>query len=455
MKRFPYKINGSFHTTLPVGTLRPSFFYEVSPGESWSGSMDISGISAPTNGLVMNRMFLDHFTFYVPYRVLWEEWPQFISGGQTGNTNPPIPSSFPSFTPMMYGANPQDIDENLGDGFNQFWCKQKTHADPDSPDVFGVNALPVWAYYLIWNTCFRPPGTNPLDYPVTTPSTLAAFYRNNDYFVRWSEQYSSSGALDTTNVDTFRNSLAKDMFDKTRLYYGDKYTDFLRALGVSAQRSLVDEPELLGMTKHKMQYRRVSNLAGTQEEPLGEKSGYYEANFSAKIKKSFFPEHGIIMGVYALRPEAPIVSASHPSFAKGVSVDADYDSNRSSYWSPEFDAKKQQHQNPALVVQNDATSFSTANIITPNYLDLKSGFNLSVNDMETEGNTVADYMYTRSAIAHTDSVNTILTTVQAPTESAFQNMFLDIEIDQGVIGLNNITKLSKLSPISKIGNYLK
>ena len=72
MKRYKYNINGHFHNVIQHYRLTPTFFYETVPGETWFGNLLVRFMSNATNGLVLNRIFLDHYVFYIPYRLLWD-----------------------------------------------------------------------------------------------------------------------------------------------------------------------------------------------------------------------------------------------------------------------------------------------------------------------------------------------------------------------------------------------
>jgi hypothetical protein len=448
MKRYNYKVNGLFHTVPYVGDLTPSFFYEVSPGETWSGNIDIDAISPPTQGLTLNRMYLDHFVYFVPYRVIWDAWPAFISQRQVGtNRDPDV--TVPTQPPMMYGATPTDIDEALGVALGKFWIKQKLYEDPSSAGDYGFNALPIWAYYHIWNSFFRPPPVDPVDYPTgTISSLLKTYYRQNEFFVRAGVQESPADVVpDTSTVDNLRGSFARDQFNKVRDYFGDSYADYLSSVGVSVPWSMTDTAEELGRKSFEMKYHRISNTAETGTDPLGLKSGFFTAKYNAGIRKFFAPEHGIIMGVYALRPEAPRASYSHPSYAKGSDKYSADDPNMD-WWSPEYDSKKQVNMLGSLFQENSTSAFPTTDLEVPIYNDLKSGVNLTSAVM-TNDDQIYNYYFNRLSIANGTSEADSIIDMILPDQSSFTNMFDSNEGVQASVGSVAKTILSKNSPIEK------
>ena len=107
MQTTTYPISGSFHQLLTPGEIVPSFYYEVSAGESWQGRIPFKVISNPTTDAVLNRIFLDHYIFYVPWRLVWDQWPEFISQRSTGQDGN---QSIPTQVPLMKGTTPTDRD---------------------------------------------------------------------------------------------------------------------------------------------------------------------------------------------------------------------------------------------------------------------------------------------------------------------------------------------------------
>jgi len=79
VKRFKYGLNSQHATSSKNARVAPLLFLEVAPGDTISGPLDVSAKSATTVGLVGNRAYLDIAVFYVPFRLLWSGWTDFIS----------------------------------------------------------------------------------------------------------------------------------------------------------------------------------------------------------------------------------------------------------------------------------------------------------------------------------------------------------------------------------------
>ena len=80
MKRFNYRVNqqalnvGAFYMLNPLG------YVEIAPGDTISGKVDIDVVSDITVRPFRNRAYFDVYAFYVPYRLLFDQWVDFIKG---------------------------------------------------------------------------------------------------------------------------------------------------------------------------------------------------------------------------------------------------------------------------------------------------------------------------------------------------------------------------------------
>ena len=80
MKRTKYGFNCQWQSLSGVGAITPVGYMEVVPGDTVSGSTTLNSWTDTTPVPWMNKMYQDYFAFYVPYRVLWDDFPNFIRG---------------------------------------------------------------------------------------------------------------------------------------------------------------------------------------------------------------------------------------------------------------------------------------------------------------------------------------------------------------------------------------
>ncbi len=160
-------------TTFDAGKLVPIYIDEVIPGDTVKLNMNaFARLSTPIHP-VMDNMRLETFFFFVPNRLLWDNWQKFC--GEQVN-----PADSTDFTiPIIDDIN-NSANETLEDYFG---LPTKVAA------AYDVNALPFRAYNLIWNEWFRDQNLfNSMVVPTGNgPDAIATFYirsrcKRHDYF---------------------------------------------------------------------------------------------------------------------------------------------------------------------------------------------------------------------------------------------------------------------------------
>lgn len=121
------------------GLLTPIFVDEVLPGDTHILRANIFGRLATPLKPFMDNVFLDTFFFFVPYRLVWDNWQKF-NGEQT---NPGDSTDFvvPSLTETAGGLSGQGVTDHMG--------------IPPGVDQITYSVLPLRAYNLIYNEWFR------------------------------------------------------------------------------------------------------------------------------------------------------------------------------------------------------------------------------------------------------------------------------------------------------------
>ena len=137
-------------TTMDSGYLVPLRCYEVYPGDQVSLNMTVFGRLATPKFPFMDNVFFDTFAFFVPYRILWDNWNYFM--GEQKNPG----DSIDFLMPQVVSAGPGGAGET--DATNGGWAEQSL-ADyfniPTKVPNLSCTAMPFRAYNLIWNEHFR------------------------------------------------------------------------------------------------------------------------------------------------------------------------------------------------------------------------------------------------------------------------------------------------------------
>ena len=121
-----------------MGRIVPTGVFECVPGDRWKMTTSQLVRFAPLISPLMHQISVYTHAFFVPNRLLWDNWKDFISGGEDGlNT-----SVFPT---INYNSA---TDDTLLDYMGL------PEGDPAAP-VNQVSALPFAAYQAVYNEYFR------------------------------------------------------------------------------------------------------------------------------------------------------------------------------------------------------------------------------------------------------------------------------------------------------------
>ena len=121
-----------------MGKLYPISVTEVLPGDIFRHSTSLFMRLSPLVTPVMHPVHVRLFHFYVPLRLIWEDFEEFRTGGEDGLSSPELPYL------MLQGQNDVGtLTDHMGIPIFDFTTPTR------------VSALPFRAYYLIWNEWFR------------------------------------------------------------------------------------------------------------------------------------------------------------------------------------------------------------------------------------------------------------------------------------------------------------
>ena len=192
MSRSRFDRSSSYKTTFNVGQIIPFYVDEVLPGDTFS--IDTSKVVRMQTLLtpVMDDIFLDTYYFFVPNRLTWSHWKQFMGENTESAWIPSVEYEIPQLTAPEGGWNIGTIADYMG--------------IPTGVSGLSVNALPFRAYALIMNEWFRDENlSDPLNIPVT------------------------DATVQGVNTGTFVTDVAKGGLPYTAAKYHDYFTSALPA----------------------------------------------------------------------------------------------------------------------------------------------------------------------------------------------------------------------------------
>ncbi|AXH76853.1 MAG: major capsid protein [Microviridae sp.] len=142
--RSSFAIEKAHKTTFDAGYLIPVYVDEILPGDTFNVNMTaFARLSTPLFP-VMDNLHLDSFFFFVPNRLVWDNWQKFMGEQE----NPGDSISF---------VTPQQVSPAGGYAVNslQDYMGLPTIGGLGAGNTISHNALPLRAYNLIWNEWFR------------------------------------------------------------------------------------------------------------------------------------------------------------------------------------------------------------------------------------------------------------------------------------------------------------
>lgn len=364
MKRSKFSLSNYKLFSCNMGDLVPCGITEVLPGDSIQQATSALVRASPLLSPVMHPTPVRIHHWFVPHRLVWDDFEDFITGGPNGTDD----SVFPTIqTPESTGFAVGSLADYLG--------------VPPGVASRPVSALPFRAYALIWNDWYR---DQDLETPLvidttsgadtTTSVALKQCAWEKDYLTSsrpWEQKGPAitvpigstapvalshtgsaptftqlSGAGDTktltslganrgigspvsdnwtgseplrfnnpglsgiadlsgasaVTVNVLREALALQRYEEARARYGSRYTEYLQYLGVRSSDARLQRPEYLGGGSQTLQFSEVLQTAEGSA-PVGQLRGHGISSLRSNRYRRFFEEHGYVITVVSIRPK--------------------------------------------------------------------------------------------------------------------------------------------------------
>lgn len=141
VSRSRFQRNSDNKTTFNTGDLIPIYLDEVLPGDTHQ--IDVACVMRMATPIfpVMDNAYCDFYFFFVPNRLLWEHWKEFMGENKETAWTPKTEYSVPQVTAPAGGWEEGTLADYLG--------------LPTKVEGISVSALPGRAYGLIYNEWFR------------------------------------------------------------------------------------------------------------------------------------------------------------------------------------------------------------------------------------------------------------------------------------------------------------
>jgi len=292
MQRYNLNLKGGTYTQQDCYRLTPIYRQQVVPGSTVNIDAQVNLKTASFTKLVTTPCLASVWFFYVPHRLVWDEWTDFISKSEPQ-------TSF------------------IGSTF-----KGPNYFDKAEPTVsIAVSPLYRRAYKLVYNEYFN----TGVGYDITDDSnvTIMGDLRNPEQFA--SKMRLEDAVVDpeftvtgsTIPLNEFYRAQMNARSKQRSQMTGDKYVDTQARMGVDASWMIAERPEFLG-TKSKLCAPVLT--ASTESATLGQEVSRFNCSLSVDIKGKHFAEHGYIVGVCGLRPILTFTDRGAPDSHPGNAI---------------------------------------------------------------------------------------------------------------------------------------
>jgi len=368
MKRHMYKLTHQNIVPGRIGQIIPVLRQEVCPGDSFQGRIGIlcrfKGFAAP----VLTPTYLDFYMFYVPNRLAWSGWEDFITGQDI--------------------AAGQDSSEDSVTG--TFAMPQAVHSDAflSNNTAQATNSLYARGYNLIYNNYFK--DEDDADIAITNVNYQNAYHLRNQYnelrddtstFDTYAPVTTDPDGLtgDFVGAQDVRDAMRRQRFAERREMFGNRYFDLLRSYGVRTNYNMLERPESLGKSRHVVSFTDIPATADTDGgSTVGDLAGHGIVGLHHRMSRKTFSEHGYLHGVIVVRPS---------QFINSLSPRDAFKTSPSDYWAPEFEMETAQ---PVETRMLSTAGVGTGVVgYTPKFQEYRKSNNfiqLSYNGSDTWGN---------------------------------------------------------------------
>lgn len=175
-----FDLSHSLMMTADMGKCYPLPPMEMSPGDTFHIWQEMVVRMQPLNAPILHDVNVYVHWFFVPYRILWDEWTTFISGSVDGSAGGSSVGELPSVSPQLPRWEPSEGKNGVGSLWD--YMGFPTGVNP-------VGAYPLdftrRAYNMVWNEYYRDENLQ----EEVSLSNEDIKYRN------WAKDYFTSGLL--------------------------------------------------------------------------------------------------------------------------------------------------------------------------------------------------------------------------------------------------------------------
>lgn len=476
-----------------MGILTPVLVNECVPGDTFQIGADSLIRFAPLTAPVMHRMDVSIHYFFVPNRIIWENWEKFIVDANTNKVLPYI-----------------QISDALTAAQKKFADYMGVPPAPSSSTAVNVNALPFAAYQAIYNEYYRDQNLiAEVDYKLNdgqvtgTQLTEMLKMRNraweHDYYTSslpWAQKGAAvdipignvendvpvrisnviedrNAAADQVgysnwNVNEFnaKQDLGSSTVDPNYLFIdneeiqisattindlrrafrlqewleknargGTRYIEnILMHFGVKSSDARLQRPEYITGVKTPVVISEVLNTTGEQSGlPQGNMAGHGVAVTTGKVGSYFCEEHGYIIGIMSVMPKTAYQQGIPKTYLKNDPLDF--------FW-PSF-----AHIGEQPVLLNELYAYTNGGDSTFGYVPRYAEYKFMPSRVAGDFRTTLDYWHLGRIFANAPSLNQ--TFIECTPEEC--DRIFAVQSTEDYLYCHVLNKIRAVRPMPKFG----
>lgn len=353
MKRALQDLSFQHSFSLDLGYLVPICAIDVLPGDTFIGKCRALARMAPLAKPMMHHVDIRVHYWYVPNRIMWDDWEDFIVGNEGAVTYPTITPATAGDAVLYDHMGAEPVGSVEYDAlplrayamvFNEFYRDQDlvaeralskasgadsttatdlariawgkdyfttARANPQQGTAvevgFSAGTAPLQGFYMgasgastsvrSWDT----DGTG----SATSSENVAPVYverTGNNVVppVPFADLSEATGGID---INELRDAISLQRIAEAREFFGSRYVDYLRYYGINPRDGRLDRPEYIGGGRQQLSVSEVLSTSDAGTAAVGDLFGHGIAGVRSRRFKKMFEEHGWFIGVMSVRPK--------------------------------------------------------------------------------------------------------------------------------------------------------
>lgn len=263
--------------------LIPTFRREVVPNQTMQARFRIKMQTAAFSKNILTSALVEHHVFYVPYRLLWDDWVKFITRDDDyAGTFPAITSQWNlmwdkggTFTAFMRRAYKLVYNEYFGSHYAE--------------DASGTGLDKSWYDDITADSNID------VHRVMTTEQMMQAAWFNEEV----EEPTYSASPINLLDFDQAMQDAKSGRRARKRTTSGNLYVDLLKSFGANASWAILQRPERIAKVQEEVFPAKTFDTSAAS---TGNSAARYEHLMAHGLSPWTAPEHGLIIGVAVVRP---------------------------------------------------------------------------------------------------------------------------------------------------------